>query len=157
MKTKMERWTPLLIVALPLAIGLLDLFLYKLGGNQATISWVMLTTAAKDPFVALSTCYSFAVLMGHCFFPKVGTEPPMAYVVIARMLVVLSPTLYLMVIIAFGGGEGAEEARGLLRSGGSWGFAGWMLLAGIAGGVAGHVGLPQHVASSPDPQIQVLQ
>ena len=158
-KSRMETWTPLLIVSMPLMIGLLDLLLYKLGGNDATISWVMLVTASRDPFVALSTAYSFAVLMGHCFFPKIGEVPPAAYVVVARMLVVLSPTLYLMVIIAFGGGQGTDEARGLLQRGGSWAFAGWMLLAAIAGGIAGHVGLPQHVGTLPlpAPPLQVAQ
>lgn len=140
----MEKLTPLLIVALPLAIGILDVILYKWGGNEATISWVMLSISFKQPLVPLSVFYSFAVLMGHCFFPEYTHTPPPAYEVVARMFLVLSPAIYSLIIIGAGNGS-AEANRTALRAWGEPGFALWMVVAALVGLAAGHYGLPQHL------------
>jgi hypothetical protein len=146
-----ERWTQIIIVALPLLIGLLDYFLLRVGGNAATISAFMLRLRMEQPYVALSTAYSFAVLMGHLFFPDFTEKTPPGYEVIARMFFVLSPTFYAMIMILFGDPPDVTE---ILKPGAQWWFAAKMLAASIIGGLAGHYGLPQHLfPGSPATQI----
>lgn len=140
----MREWTPLLIVALPLTMGMIDVALFKIGGNDATISKVMLDASVRQPLVALSTAYSFAVLMGHFFFPTWADAAPPAHEVIARMVVVLSPTIYALIIIGADNGAAAAHKRAL-EFGGQLPLAGYMMLAMIVGGLAGKFILPQHV------------
>lgn len=140
----MPNWTPFIVVAIPLLLGALDVFLYWTGGNSATISWVMLTRRASQPLVALSTCYSFGVLLGHFFLPQFTNTSPPAYLVIARMWFALSPTIYALIIIAFDNGT-LEAHRKALQSGGQGLFALYMSLAFHAGGVVGCFVLAQHV------------
>lgn len=138
----MREWTPLLIVALPPLLGLLDVALYQLGGNEATFSRVMLTARTRNPLVAVNTAYTLALMLGHFFFPAEGPPPP-AYEVIGRMVVLLSPTVYTLIVIAADNGTAAAHKRAL-EAYGPAGLAGWMFAASLAGGVAGALGLPQH-------------
>ena len=148
MEEALPRFTPLLIVSLPLLIGLIDVLLYTFGGNEATISKVMLNTAGNRPLVAMSTAYSFGVLFGHLFFPAYSNELPPTHEVIARMLVVLSPTFYAMVIIACGNGTARAHELALLR-GGQIALAGYLIATAVAGGVVGKYALPQHLPPVP--------
>lgn len=144
----MRDWTPLIIVAMPLALGLLDIGLYRLGGNEATISKVMLDASVRQPLVALSTAYSFGVLMGHFFFPTHADCAPPTYEVIARMVVVLSPTVYAMIII--GANDMATIAhKQALEQGGQTSLALYTTAAFIVGGFFGRLVLPQHILPQP--------
>lgn len=147
----MEKWTQIIIVSLPLMIGLLDVALLKLGGNQVTISRVALKISLQQPMVALAICYSFAVLIGHLFFPETTRESPPYHETIGRMFVVLSPTIYAMIIIYAGDGAAKIHKETIRPAGQQWVFASYMLLVAILGGIAGRYGLPQHV--SPDDPI----
>jgi hypothetical protein len=144
MNELLPRTAPLLVVSLPLLIGLLDFALYKIGGNEATISKVLLNNALNRPLVALSTAYSVGVLLGHLFFPVYGEDMPPGYEVIARMLVALSPTFYALVIIGAGGAAAGAHYHALLR-GGQPLLAAYMIAAATVGGVAGKFVLPQHL------------
>ena len=153
MRIVMDRWTPLIIVALPLVIGILDVFLLYAGTNKATISYAMLKVGSHDPLVPLSVCYSFAVLMGHCFFPMVGPQDP-TYKTLAKMILVLSPTIYALIVIGCGGTEIKDVHREALIGGGRWWFALYMIAVAVIGGMAGHFGLPQHLPpGEPTPEI----
>lgn len=147
-----DKWTPVIIVALPLIIGLMDVALLHWGSNKATISYTMLKISTHHPLVPLSITYSFAVLMGHLFFPEMRANDQPAYETVARMFVVLSPTVYSMVIIAYG-----NRIEGLHRealSGDRWVFAFYMIVAAVLGGIAGRYGLPQHVPpDDPNPPV----
>jgi hypothetical protein len=140
----MRETTPYVLAGLPLILALVDFAMYRLSGNDATFSKVLLDVRLKHPIVALSTCYSFGMLLTHCFIPKIG-EPPPDYVVVARMIVFLSPTFSAIVLIAFTGRDTLEQQRKSLEAAGQLGFAGLMLIALIAGGAAGHFGLAQHL------------
>jgi hypothetical protein len=140
----LPRIAPLFVVSLPLLIGLLDYLLYRVGGNEATISKVLLNTAGTRPLVAISTAYSVGVLMGHLFFPAFGEEEPPGFEVIARMIVALAPTFYAMVIIGGGGAAQFAHSHALIR-GGQWLLAVYLLLAAAAGGLVGKFVLPQHL------------
>lgn len=138
------RLTACIIVAIPIGLGLLDVGLYWLGGNDSTISAVMLAIRAGRVLVALSTAYSFGVLLGHLFFPEFTTSFPAPYEVIARMVFVLSPTFYALIII--GAGNGTLEAhRHALESHGQLLLAVYMTGAAIVGGLLGKFALPQHL------------
>ena len=139
------RATALVIVAIPLLLGALDVLLYYVGGNAATISYVMLGAGAARPLVAVSTAYTFGVLLGHLYFPEYAAVGPPAFEVVGRMVVVLSPTVYALIIIGAGNGTLAAH-RAALEAGGSWSLAGYMLAAAVAGGLVGRYVLPQHVA-----------
>lgn len=140
----LREWTPVIIVALPLLIGLIDLALFYTGGNEATISAIMLDIRTSRPLVALSTSYSAGVLFGHLFFPEFTDKSPPPHEVIARMVVILSPTIYALILIGHANGS-LEAHRRALEAGGQLLFAVYMNLALIAGGLAGKFGLPQHV------------
>jgi hypothetical protein len=141
------RVTAVMIAAIPITLGLLDVALYKFGGNESTISFVMLSARAARPLVALSTVYSFAVLIRHFYFPEFVPAGPPAYEVVARMFVVLSPTIYAIIILANGNGTLAAHQRAL-EAGGQYPFAGYVLAASVAGFVMGRF-LPQHVPPLP--------
>lgn len=140
----LTRLTPLLIVAIPLILGLIDVCLYYFGGNDATFSRVMLNLSKNRPLVALSTAYSFGILMGHFFFPTWTERSPPTYEVLARLVVVLSPTFYAMIIIGAGNGV-AKMHDEVLEAGGQWPMVGYVLFGFVAGGVAGKFALPQHI------------
>jgi hypothetical protein len=140
----LHRLTPLVIVALPLLIGLLDVVLYYLGGNDATISKVMLNNANASPLVALSTGYGAGVLIGHFFFPAFAAEPPPPYQMIARMSVVLSPVMYALIIIGAGDAATKAHTHPLLTDRQGM-LAALVVLLFTLGGVAGKFALPQHL------------
>lgn len=140
----MRDWTPIIICVIPIGLGLLDVLLFWLGGNEATISWVMLVRRASQPIVGLSTCYSFGMLLTHFYLPSVG-ESPRPYQIVARLLVALSPTFYAIVIIAFDNGT-LEAHRKVLAAGGSKTYALYMSAAVHFGGFVGWAVLPQHLA-----------
>jgi len=144
----MRELTPLVIVSIPLLLGAVDLALYHFGGNEATISKVFLDISAARRLVALSTAYSFGVLLGHLFFPTFAAAAPPTYEVIARMVVVLSPTVYALIIIGAGNGLAASHERAI-GQGGQLALAGYMLAAIIAGGVVGKYVLSQHLIVPP--------
>lgn len=146
----MREWTPLIIVCIPLALGLLDVVLYWLGGNEATISMVMLQARVSSPLSALATVYTFGLLIGHLYFPNFTLFPPPAHLVVARMFVALSPIFYGMTIIGFGNGANTAHTQ-ILDSGGELSFAGYVLAAFIFGGLIGRFVLCQHVAPLPNP------
>ena len=82
--------------------------------------------------------------------PRLGTTLTPAYETIARMFVVLSPTIYALIIIGFG--SNVEEVhREALIGGGRWWFATYMILVAVIGGFAGRYGLPQHLPPQDDP------
>lgn len=137
--------TPVIIVLIPLILGLLDVLLYWMGGNESTISWVMLSVRNKYPLAALSTAYTLGVFLGHLYFPKFVDQGPPVHEVLARMMVGLSPTFYALIITSAGNGVNAAHTRAL-ESGGQMVFAAWMLLAVVGGGTVGAFVLSQHVA-----------
>lgn len=141
---RMRDLTPLVIVGIPLLLAMIDVCLYYWGGNEATISKVLLDLNHTRPLVGLSTVYSFGVLIGHLFFPTFADQSPPPYEVIARMFVILSPTVYTMIIIYFGNGS-VEAHKKALESGGQLVTAAYMIAVGIGGGFIGKYGLPQHV------------
>ncbi len=141
----MDRWTPLVIVSLPLLIGALDACLLYAGTNTATISYTALKVSTRHPYVPLAVSYSFAVLMGHLFFPDLEAEEPPVWETLTRMGVVLSPTFYCLAILVAGGGEFHREAL----AGHDWKLALAMLACAVVGGVVGHYGLPQHLPPPP--------
>jgi hypothetical protein len=116
------RLTAFVIVLVPVLLGVLDVLLYACGGNESTISYVMLSASACRPTVALATCYTFGVLLSHLFLP-VNEDGPPAYEVIARMLFVLGPTFYGLVIIGAGNGTLSAHDRAI-AAGGEPAFAG---------------------------------
>jgi hypothetical protein len=136
------RLTAFVIVATPLLLGLLDVLLYALGGNESTISYVMLSASACRPTVALATCYTFGVLLSHLFLP-VNEDGPPRYEVLARMMFVLGPTFYGLIIIGAGNGTLAAHDRAI-AAGGQAAFAGKLLAAVSVGGLMGRL-LPQHL------------
>lgn len=137
------RVTALVVVAIPLGLGLLDVCLYYLGGNESTISYVMLSARAARPLVGLSTVYSFAVLVRHLFFPVYAAESPPPYEVVARMWFVLSPTVYALIIVGNGNGTLAAHQHALEAGGLNW-YAVYTLAAAVVGWWAGQF-LPQHL------------
>ena len=142
---RMAQWTPLLLVAIPLCLGLLDVLLYWLGGNEATFSATMLAIRVKYPLSALATAYTLAVFLGHVFFPQEAEFGPPVHEVLARMMVALSPTFYALIIFAAGNGASAAASRAV-DGHGQMAFAGWMLLCVVFGGAVGRFVLCQHVA-----------
>jgi hypothetical protein len=62
--------TVLVLIAGLLAWIVYDLIAYVRGGNSATISRVMLGTAAKYPVFALAFVFLLGVLTGHLFVPQ---------------------------------------------------------------------------------------
>lgn len=141
---EMSQATPLVIVGIPLILGMLDVALYYFGGNEATISKVMLNISGTRKLVALCTAWSLGVLMGHLFFPTFTERSPPAYEVVARMWLVLSPTVYALIIIGAGNGVAAAHSHALAH-GGQLALAGYAVAAAVAGGVAGKLMLPQHL------------
>lgn len=139
----MREWTPLLIVALPPLLGLLDVALYQLGGNDATFSRVMLTARQRNPLVAVNTAYTLCLMMGH-LFTAVGEPAPPRYEVLARCAVALSPTVYALIIIWADNGAVAAHRRVLEN--GPVGLGAYMTAAGLVGGFVGAAWLPQHDA-----------
>jgi hypothetical protein len=141
----LSKLTPMLIVSLPLLVGLIDVLLYHFGGNEATISKVMLNHTSRQPLVALSTVYSVGVLVGHLFLPAFSNQTAPTHEIIARMVVVLSPTFYALIIVGIGNGTAYANNNALLAAG-QWVFAGYILAAFVAGGVVGKIVLPQHLS-----------
>lgn len=141
----MRDWTPFIIVAIPLGLGMIDVYLYYVGGNEATISAVMLEIRASRPLVALALAWSIGVFLGHLFFPVFTAQGPPTSEVIARMFVVLSPTIYALIIIGAGNGTNEAHTRAL-ETGGQLPLAGYMSIALHLGGLAGKFGLPQHLS-----------
>lgn len=140
----MSEWTPALVVAIPILLGLLDVLLYWLGGNEATFSATMLAIRVKYPLSALAVAYTLAVFLGHLYFPKSAETFPPVHEVLARMSIGLSPTFYALIILAAGNGASAAHSHAI-NTGGQLVFAGWMLLCIIAGGLVGRFVLCQHV------------
>lgn len=138
------RFTAGVIVAIPLGLGLLDVALYATGGNDATISKVMLSVRSSRPLVALSTAYSFGVLLGHFFFPTFVEDASTIGDVLGRMLVVLSPTGYALFVIGLGNGT-LQAHKVALETGGQIAFASYMTGLFVLGGIAGKYVLPQHL------------
>ncbi len=153
-RIKLDKWTPLIIVGLFPFIGLIDILLYRLGGNNATISWRMLISNFKFPMVSLGLAYSCGVLMRHCFFPVMGEDVPSLFEVLARMSIVLSPLTYTLVIVLSGNGT-ADANKRVLWYGGQWGMMGYVCLAFVLGMIAGRF-LPQHISpNEPSPEKQM--
>ncbi len=140
----MQPSTPVIVILIPLSLGALDVFLYWTGGNDATISRVMLGVRYKYPLAALSTAYTLGVFLGHLYFPRVALIGPSSREVLARMAVALSPAFYSLIVTSEGGANEAHKRA--LESGGQIVFAAWMLLAIILGGIVGALVLAQHVA-----------
>ena len=140
----MERWTALGISASFIVYGILDISLYALGGVDATISRVMLRISFKYPLVPICLVYSFGVLVRHLFFPMFTDEDPELADVIGRMCLILSPLAYVTAVVAINGGTARVNQQAVL-AGGWWGFAAYIVLAFVAGLVAGRW-LPQHLA-----------
>lgn len=139
----MRELTPLLIVALVPGLGLLDYGLYRLGGNEATFSKVMLDARLRQPLVALLTAYSVGVMLGHFFLPTTAPAPP-PHETVGRALCALSFTIYGLIIIWADNGGAAAHKRAL-EAGGHAAFAGYMLAAVVVGGLVGALVLPQHL------------
>lgn len=139
---KLTAWMATLLLPL---LGLLDFALYKVGGNAATFSAVMLATRAAQPLTALALTYSTGVMLGHFYLPVVSAELPSGPEVFGRMLVLLSPTFYTMTILSSGDATiGAH--RHAIEGAGEVGFAVWMSFWFHVGLAAGRFGLPQHLA-----------
>lgn len=140
---RMRETTPIIVILIPLVLGALDVFLYWVGGNDATISRVMLGVRYKYPLAALSTAYTLGVFLGHLYFPRTALEGPSTREVLGRMMVALSPAFYSLIVTSEGGANEAHKRA--LESGGQLVFAAWMLLAIICGGLVGALVLAQHV------------
>jgi hypothetical protein len=138
-----DRLTPSIIVASPLFLGLVDLALFKLLGDDATISKTMLRAAAERPLVALSTTYSFGVLIGHLFFPAFKADCVPVAEILARMIVILSPTIYALIMVATSNAEADRVHKALISQSQYW-LAAEIMLAFFVGGCGGKFGLPQH-------------
>jgi hypothetical protein len=140
----MDRITPLLMAISPFVYGLIDYIAYSIGGNDATFSRKLLYTSFKYPLVPLFIVYSMGVFCRHCFIPTFSDEVPAVPDVIGRMCLVLSPSFYVIVIVASGDGVVDANKRAILV-GGWWGLVGFMLLSFLLGLAAGRF-LPQHVS-----------
>lgn len=143
----LREWTPSIIVAIPLFLGLLDVLLYWLGGNDATISVAMLRARARNPLVILSTTWTFGLFIGHVYFPTFTHTPPPSYEVLARLCVCLSPTIYALIVLRFGGAAADEHLKALE------GTSPWRLfiianLFFLLGQLAGMYALCQHLKPS---------
>lgn len=143
-RSRMNEWTPIIIILIPIALGALDVFLYWVGGNDATISRVMLGVRFKYPLAALATGYTLGVFLGHIYFPRVAAIGPSTREVLGRMCVALSPAFYSLIVTSEGGAN--EAHRRALEAGGQLVFAAWMLLAFVFGGLVGAFVLAQHLA-----------
>lgn len=66
-------YTTLTILVLCFVIGLLvgyDLWVWRKGGGDATISKILLNAAKKYPIVAVAFGIAIGVLLGHLFWPQ---------------------------------------------------------------------------------------
>lgn len=139
----MQPSTPVIVIMIPLVLGALDVFLYWTGGNEATISRVMLGVRYKYPLAALSTAYTLGVFLGHLYFPRAVLVGPSTREVLGRMMVALSPAFYSLIVTSEGGANEAHKRA--LEAGGQLVFAAWMLLSIVFGGIVGALVLAQHV------------
>jgi len=138
----MYRRTAFIVAAILPALGLLDVLLYWLGGNAATISAVMLAIRVKYPLVAHSTAYAFGAFLGHVFFPSSAIVMPASHEMLARMVLGLSPIFAALIIIL--AGEGEAVSSNVLDPSNQLKFAALMLAALVAGGLMGRFVLCQH-------------
>lgn len=141
---RMAEWTPLIIVGIMVGLGLLDYVLFRVGGNQATISVALLEARCKNPTVAHLTAYAFAVFLGHVYFPAPDPVPPPVHVVLAWCVVALSPVFAVLIVIGAGDGQSVHEVRSITEPLNQLKFAGVMLCWWIGGLLVGRFILKQH-------------
>ncbi len=136
------RTTAIIVAAILPVLGLMDVLFAKMGGNEATVSAVMLTIRVKFPLVAKCVSYSFGLFVGHVFFPSAEPEAPEMHEIFARLIAALGPTFYAIILIASGDGQAAKEDITAPKSQAI--FAVEMLAWHIAGGLIGRFWLSQH-------------
>lgn len=97
--------TPLIVVLIPICLGLLDIWLYWRGGNEATISVTMLHVRVKHVVVAWIVQYTFGVFYAHCFMPAPDVTAPPTHIVLAWFVVGMAPTFAALILIFSGDGD----------------------------------------------------
>lgn len=141
---RMDAYTPLIVVVIPLALGFLDILLYKFGGNEATISVAMLHVRVKHVVVAWVVQYTFGVFYSHCFMPSPEPQPPPTHIVLAWFVVGMAPTFSVLIIIFSGDGERVVPNHVVLDPVNQVKFAAVSLLFQVAGLLVGRMVLRQH-------------
>lgn len=137
-----SHWLCLLIL---LGIGLLDVLLAWLGGNQSTLSRVFMDFEGCKPYATVLMSYSAAVLVWHLCVPTFEPLPSLAISII-KAIVVCAPILYVFVQLARS--EPGNDACFIARYGeqGTAGLVKLMVLGTLAGWLAARWGVSQHVS-----------
>ncbi len=138
------KWTAIIIAAILPVLALVDVMLYWIGGNAATISAVMLTIRVKYPIVAHSVAYAFGLFLGHVFFPCADTHEPKTIEVLAKLVTGIAPIISAMLIIAAGDGQSAVGQQHITDPVNQAKFACLHVMALIVGGLVGRFWLSQH-------------
>lgn len=136
--------TSLIVVLIPLVLGLIDIFLYWMGGNEATISVTMLAIRVKYAIVAWITAYTFGVFYGHCFLPAPEVVPPPTHWVLACFIMGMSPTFAALVLIFSNDGGRLEHNHIVLDPLNQLKFASLSVGCFVVGMIVGRFVLRQH-------------
>lgn len=132
------RLTVWVISLTALGLGGYDLLIYKIIGNDATISRVMLGTQSTHPLFAVEFVWSLGVFCGHLFLPVLNSPLQPRRVVVTRVVGVLVPVVHVIASLI---SNTPDNGAGLYSN-----WLGVELSASfICGLVVGHKALSQHV------------
>lgn len=136
------RWTAIITASILPVLGLADFVFAVVGGNEATISAVLLRIRAKFPMVAKCVSYSFGLFLGHVFNPTDSVRVPAGHEMLSRLMLAFGPIGYAIIMIAANDGANPDADITTPRNRLLFGFT---LLGYIAIGLAvGSTWLAQH-------------
>lgn len=139
---RVAEWTPLIVVGILVVCGLIDYALYRTGGNEATISYTLLTARVQNPAVAHLTAYMFGVFIGHVYYPSAAKVAPKEYIVLMWAVVTLSPVFAVCIGVAMG--ERAKPMEAITDPWNQIKFGLVDIASFIAGQLVGRFILKQH-------------
>lgn len=137
--------TGLFLFSTPIIVILYDLAAYELGGNEATISKLMLDTYTLHPVFGWNAVFLAMMLIGHLFFPTftqaAGWREYAAFAIILTNYAVCAWTLH-----------GELHGKMTVSPGSIWAWIKpelWVAVAGALGLATGRFLVPQHLGVQP--------
>ena len=128
---------------------ILDVILYKVGGDNATISYNLLRVEVSHPIFGYGLSYTFGTAVGHFCCPKVGPDITGVLLYI-RLFTGLLPILGTLLLIGFGPVSTTKPFTDALQTWGSnnWRHVPTLVLGFLLGLLNGMYMVEQHPLES---------